>query len=144
MLFDANCDALQVIKDAGGDVNVSSEDFETEIDLRIDRLGRNRTIENIIDKADLLASWDNGRNHPAWYADDDGSWNNDWCVERLYRTPDGGYFILGRGGPTSKYGPAWGMGSVNGSSLIPLSKRHAAVWCEFHNLPVFSCAKEEK
>ncbi len=53
--------------------------------------------------------------------------------ETLYRTPAGAWFLVGAGGPLSKYAEATGQNEWSGGSkLIPMSAEEARSWCEEH------------
>jgi hypothetical protein len=62
------------------------------------------------------------------YAGDFRHW---W--ERLYRTAAGGWFLVGEGGPLSRYGESVAQNEWSGGSkLIPLTAEQARAWCEEH------------
>jgi len=54
--------------------------------------------------------------------------------ETLYRTPRAGrFFLVGEGGPMSRYARVVGQNSwAGGSDLTPLNKAVALRWCEEH------------
>lgn len=56
--------------------------------------------------------------------------------ETLYKTPNGAYFLVGEGGPMSKYSRATGQNSWSGSSdnFTPLTRAQALQWCEAHGV----------
>ncbi len=64
------------------------------------------------------------------------SWNNgfskdlNYLEESLYITKKGNFFLVGAGGPLSKYVFLYGHSRFAGSDLIPLSKNDAMVWLE--------------
>ena len=62
---------------------------------------------------------------------------NHW-QEDLYRTPNGRWFLVGSGGPNTKYAVSVGNGSRSGSSnnIIPLTKQEAYDWLEQANKTV--------
>lgn len=54
-------------------------------------------------------------------------------VETLYRKRTGEFFLLGEGGPMSKYAVSTGGGNwAGGTSIIPLSWESARAWAEEH------------
>ena len=52
------------------------------------------------------------------------------CEESLYRTTKGAWFLVGEGGPMSKYAEPVSGGMIGGSALTPLSDREAQRWLE--------------
>lgn len=52
--------------------------------------------------------------------------------EELYQTPKGKFFLVGEGGPMSKYAESIGNGNVTGSgdNCVPLTDDEALEWCE--------------
>lgn len=54
--------------------------------------------------------------------------------ETLYKTPRAGrFFVVGEGGPMSRYAKTIGQNQWSGGSdLIPLNKAEAMRWCEEH------------
>lgn len=56
--------------------------------------------------------------------------------ETLYITPSGAFFLVGEGGPMSKYAKGTGQNSWRGSSdnFTPLSRAAALKWCEDHEV----------
>lgn len=51
--------------------------------------------------------------------------------ETLYRTPNGRFFIAGKGGAETKYSePAAGGGLTGGSEIRTMSEESALSWCE--------------
>ncbi len=76
------------------------------------------------DTAELIHEWDNGH----------FSSDFEYCEEYLYRTPNGNFFILGAGGPKSKYAVPVGNSGWSGSSgnITPVSKERAIEWLEDH------------
>jgi hypothetical protein len=52
--------------------------------------------------------------------------------ETLYKTPSGAFFLVGEGGPMSKYAKATGQNEWSGSSdnFTPLTRAEALQWCE--------------
>lgn len=54
-------------------------------------------------------------------------------VESLYRKRTGEFFLLGEGGPMSKYAVSTGGGNwAGGTAIIPLSWEAARAWAEEH------------
>lgn len=70
--------------------------------------------------ADHVASWDNG-----YYGNDFKR-----CEEDLYRTSKGSWFIVGEGGPMSKYARPVGNMTSGGDGLAPLTDDEAYQWLE--------------
>ena len=72
------------------------------------------------DTADCIASWDNGR------------YDLDFkqCEESLYRTKNGAWFLVGSGGPMSKYAHPAGNMTSGGEGLEPISAEEARQWLE--------------
>jgi hypothetical protein len=56
--------------------------------------------------------------------------------EALYCTPNGAYFLVGSGGPMSKYSRETGQNSMSGSddNFTVLTKAEALDWCENHRI----------
>lgn len=56
--------------------------------------------------------------------------------ETLYCTPNGNYFLVGQGGPMSKYSRETGQNSWSGSddNFQPLTRQEALSWCEDHDI----------
>ena len=56
------------------------------------------------------------------------------CGETLYRTPKGGWFTVGYGGPLSRYSRATGQNSYSGSRDVftVLTAEQARTWLERH------------
>jgi hypothetical protein len=53
--------------------------------------------------------------------------------EDLYRTPNGRYFLAGKGGPKTRWRqPVDGGGWSDGEGIIPLSQHEALLWAEEH------------
>jgi hypothetical protein len=56
-----------------------------------------------------------------------------YCMEELFQTKSGAYFLFGTGGPMSKYARACGNNNWSGSSVIqPMSPTAAREWAEEH------------
>lgn len=73
--------------------------------------------------AEHLANWWNGCS----------STDFGYCIEDLYRTKKGTYFIAGEGGAMSKYAQSCGYNSVcGGEDITPLSEFEAREWVEVH------------
>jgi hypothetical protein len=70
--------------------------------------------------AKTVASWHNGH-----YANDFKS-----CEETLYKTPKGAYFIVGEGGPMSKYGKQIGNSRHWGTGMRVITEAEAVDWLE--------------
>lgn len=68
----------------------------------------------------LIGSWDNGI-----YGRDFRS-----CEERLYKNTKGAYFLVGEGGPMSKYAVSRGNETSGGEELIPMTFAEAQEWAE--------------
>jgi hypothetical protein len=56
--------------------------------------------------------------------------------EALYVTPSGAFFLVGEGGPMSKYAKSTGQNSWSGSSdnFTSLTRADALRWCEDHGV----------
>ncbi len=76
------------------------------------------------DKAEQLHRWDNGLPRRDFNS----------CSESLYRTPSGRFFLLGGGGPMSKYSRAVGDNTWTGNDdvITPLTDDEAMAWLETH------------
>jgi hypothetical protein len=64
-----------------------------------------------------------------------GSYNDfDHVEEKLYRTKNGSWFLLGGGGPRSRYSRPVSTGGLTGSAnnIVPLSESEAYEWLERH------------
>ena len=73
--------------------------------------------------AECLANWWNGCSTADF----------GYCLENLYRTKKGTYFIAGEGGAMSKYAQSCGHNSVcGGEGITPLSEFEAREWVEVH------------
>jgi hypothetical protein len=70
----------------------------------------------------LIGSWDNGI-----YGSDFRS-----CDETLYKNTKGAYFLVGEGGPMSKYAVSHGNETNGGRELIPMTASEAQDWAEEH------------
>lgn len=57
-----------------------------------------------------------------------------WWEETLYKTPRAHrFFVVGEGGPMSRYARTTGQNQWSGGSdLFPLDKNAALAWCEEH------------
>jgi hypothetical protein len=77
------------------------------------------------DTATEIASWDNG-----CYGNDFRS-----CSETLYKTGNGTYFLLGKGGPMSKYAESHGNSTCGGKDITVLTDEEAYEWMERHATP---------
>jgi hypothetical protein len=73
--------------------------------------------------AQHLGNWNNGL----------GSHNFKWCVETLFRTSNGRYFLYGEGGPASRWARSLGDNSSSeGRDLRVLDEQGARQWVETH------------
>ena len=65
-----------------------------------------------------------------------GSWDNgiygDFrsCEEDLYKNTKGAYFLVGSGGPLSKYSVSQGNNTSGSAELIPMAAEEAQGWAE--------------
>ena len=69
-----------------------------------------------------IGSWDNGV-----YGSDFRS-----CEEDLYKNTKGAYFLVGEGGPMSKYSVSHGNETSGSTELIPMTATEAQEWAESH------------
>ena len=69
-----------------------------------------------------IGSWDNGI-----YGSDFRS-----CEEDLYKNTKGAYFLVGEGGPMSKYAVSHGNDTSGSTELIPMTATEAQEWAEGH------------
>lgn len=69
-----------------------------------------------------IGSWDNGI-----YGNDFRS-----CEENLYKNTKGAYFLVGSGGPMSKYSVTHGNSTSGTTELIPMTAEAAQEWAEEH------------
>jgi len=69
-----------------------------------------------------IGNWDNGI-----YGSDFRS-----CEETLYKNTKGAYFLVGEGGPMSKYSVSHGNETSGGRELIPMTATEAQEWAEGH------------
>lgn len=85
----------------------------------------------------------NGKRYNTETAEEIASWSNTadrrdfhQLEETLYRTQNGAFFLVGEGGPLSKYARSTGQNSWSGSSdnFTPLSRADALQWCEDHEV----------
>ena len=75
-------------------------------------------------ESELLHWWDNDRDDSDWKALD----------EDLYRAKDGSYFVVGSGGPATRYRRrAGGNGWTGGSGIRVLTEDEAMAWLEAHD-----------
>lgn len=73
------------------------------------------------DTATVIGSWDNG-----CYVTD-----FDYCVETLYKTRKGRYFLLGESGARGPYAVGKGNGWWgSGKEIIPMEESEARAWAE--------------
>jgi hypothetical protein len=75
--------------------------------------------------AEIIHSWDN-----RFYKSD-----FHYCEDSLYKTKKGNFFLVGSGGPLSKYSVSCGQNSWGGSdnNVTPLTKEEALRWLEDHD-----------
>jgi len=69
-----------------------------------------------------VGNWDNGI-----YGSDFRS-----CEEDLYKNTKGAYFLVGEGGPMSKYSVSHGNDTIGSTELIPMTATEAQGWAESH------------
>ena len=69
-----------------------------------------------------IGNWDNGI-----YGSDFKS-----CEEDLYKNTKGAYFLVGEGGPLSKYAVSHGNDTSGSTELIPMTATEAQEWAEGH------------
>ena len=81
----------------------------------------------------------NGRTYNTETSKRIGSWDNgiygsDFrnCEEDLYKNTKGAYFLVGEGGPMSKYSVSHGNDTSGGRELIPMTATEAQEWAESH------------
>jgi hypothetical protein len=72
--------------------------------------------------AELLHNWSNGK-----FTSDFG-----YCRESLYKTKKGAYFIMGEGGPMSKYAKSCGSNTSGSEDIQVLCLTEATRWLEEH------------
>lgn len=58
-----------------------------------------------------------------------------YCLETLYRTTTGKYFLHGEGNANSRYAVERGDTSYSGQSLVPMSEAEAFEWASLHLKP---------
>lgn len=63
---------------------------------------------------------------------DRGDFN--YLIERLYRTPEGEYFLHGKGGASTKYRKRISGGHTDGEELRLLTEEEALDWCEHRSI----------
>ena len=63
-----------------------------------------------------------------------GHYTNDfnYCSEDLYKNTKGAYFLVGEGGPLSKYSVSHGNDTSGSTALIPMTATEAQEWAEEH------------
>ena len=71
-------------------------------------------------KAELIHEWDN-----EIYGNDPRH-----CEAALYRTKKGAYFLVGSGGPMSRYAQSHGNKTRGGSGTQVISEQEAIAWLE--------------
>ena len=81
----------------------------------------------------------NGRTYNTATSKHIGNWGNgiygsDFrsCSEDLYKNTKGAYFLVGEGGPLSKYSVSHGNDTSGGRELIPMTATEAQEWAEGH------------
>ena len=81
----------------------------------------------------------NGRTYNTETSKRIGSWDNgiygsDFrnCEEDLYKNTKGAYFLVGSGGPMSKYSITHGNSTSGTTELIPMTATEAQEWAESH------------
>ena len=81
----------------------------------------------------------NGRTYNTETSKEIGSWDNgiygnDFrnCSEDLYKNTKGAYFLVGEGGPMSKYAVSHGNQTSGNKELIPMTAAEAQEWAEGH------------
>lgn len=79
----------------------------------------------------------NGRTYNTATSRKIGEWDNRYgkrdfrnCEETLYKNTKGAYFLIGEGGPMSKYTVSHGNTTSGTKVLIPLSAEKAREWAE--------------
>ncbi len=65
---------------------------------------------------------------------DNGIYGNDFrsCDEDLYKNTKGAYFLVGSGGPLSKYAVSHGNNTSGSTTLTPMTAAEAQEWAEAH------------
>lgn len=58
-----------------------------------------------------------------------------YCLETLYRTKSGKYFLHGEGNANSRYADERGDTSYSGQSLVPIDDAEAFEWASLHLKP---------
>ena len=68
-----------------------------------------------------------------------GEWSNglyindfSYCSEDLYKNTKGTYFLLGEGGPLSKYAVTYGNDTSGSKGVVPMTVEEAQEWAEEH------------
>ena len=84
----------------------------------------------------------NGRTYNTATSKHIGNWSNgiygsDFrsCGETLYKNTKGAYFLVGEGGPLSKYAVSHGNDTSGSTELIPMTATEAQEWAEGHLEP---------
>lgn len=79
----------------------------------------------------------NGRTYNTSTSKCIGQWSNghytndfNYCSEDLYKNTKGAYFLLGEGGPMSKYATSSGNSTGWGKEIIPMTAEEAQSWAE--------------
>ena len=57
-----------------------------------------------------------------------------YCIEGLFKTKKGNYFLYGKGGAASKYAESNGKYSSEGSTIITFNETEAFEWLEENDL----------
>ena len=65
---------------------------------------------------------------------DNGIYGSDFrsCEEDLYKNTKGAYFLVGKGGPMSKYAVSHGNETSGSTELVPMTATEAQEWAEGH------------
>ena len=58
-----------------------------------------------------------------------------YCLEGLYKTKKGNYFLYGKGGAASKYAESNGKYSSDGSDILAYTEKEALEWLEENDFP---------
>ena len=81
----------------------------------------------------------NGRTYNTATSKCIGEWSNghntndfNYCSEDLYKNTKGAYFLVGEGGPMSKYAVSHGNDASGSAELIPMTVTEAQEWAEEH------------
>lgn len=79
----------------------------------------------------------NGRTYNTETSKCIGQWSNgrytndfNYCSEDLFKNTKGAYFLVGEGGPLSKYAVSYGNETSGSKELIPMTAEEAQAWAE--------------